>query len=389
MTFKTFSNKAILLCLFYAAAVSIVSDSLNTIALYMAIPFAFVLSYVKCGKIFPNRYVMILFWLYAWDWFSSLWAAYPVSANRELHRVLGAVLLTYIIGVNGANRKMLKYLYAVFIVLYLGAWVYAHDHSLIMSEIAGVQERLNDEKLNANTMAYYTYYVTFALYCLSSLTDSKLLVKSCKYLFLLMIPLSFYVALVTASRQVLVIQVPLIFFLLVERYYRQVGQKKKMLFICFSVLIVLLAAQKVIEIYDSSFLAMRSEKTLTEDSRWFLLMDAIQVGLDHFPFGVGAGNYINYSFNRQFSHCSFTELFSNNGVIGLGIYIYLLYYFIKLQWKRFRWTKDRQFMIFLIFGCIFVFDQIFYVFYTDLWLISFFILVATHSDRYYKEIIIR
>ena len=99
MRFKTFSNRATLLCLFFAAAVSIVSDSLNVIALYIAIPSAFLLSYVRCGKLFHNKYLMIQFALYAWYWFSSLWAAYPVSANRELHRILGAVLMTYIMGV--------------------------------------------------------------------------------------------------------------------------------------------------------------------------------------------------------------------------------------------------------------------------------------------------
>ena len=65
-----------------------------------------------------------------------------------------------------------------------------------------------------------------------------------------------------------------------------------------------------------------------------------------------------------------------------------LYYFIKQQWIRFRSTLDRKFIVFLVFGVIFAFDQLFYVFYIDLWLIAFFILVATHSDAYYNSLVL-
>ena len=388
MNRKTISRSTIVLCLFFAAFVSKLSDALNGMALYMLLPLAFLLSFIKCEKIAPNRNMTFLILLYVWDCFSSLWALYPSTANAELKRILGAFLLTYIMAVNGKERSMLKYLYATFIILYLGAWVYASQSGLVMAELDG-KERLNDAKLNANTVAYYTFYVTYACFCLSSIIDSEFWSRICKYLFLTMIPLSFYVALVTASRQVLVIQIPLISFLLYERYYKQAGKKTRMLFVCITVMVILLVAQKVMDIYDNSFLAMRAEKDLSEDSRFFILQDAIKVGFDHFPIGVGAGNYVHYSFSHHFSHCSYAELFANNGIVGLGLYVALLYRFIKLQWKRYRWTKDRQIMVFLFFGLIFAFYQFFYVFYSDLWLIAFFVLVATHADLYFNEIMMR
>ena len=384
---KTFSRLTIILCLFFAASVSLLSDSLNVIALYMAIPLAFLLTFFKCENLAPNRYMTLLLWLYVWDGLSSFWALYPATANVELKRILGAFLLTYIVTVNGRERNMLKYLYVTFIILYIGAWIYASQNSLIMAEIAGNQERLNDAKLNANTMAYYTFYVTFACFSLSSVMDSKFWSRIWKYLFLVMIPLSFYVALVTASRQVLLIQAPLISFLLFERYYRQAGRKIRILFVCMCVMVVLLVAQKVMDIYDNSYLATRAETDISEDSRSKLLLDAMKVGFDHFPIGVGAGNYIHYSFKHRFSHCSYTELFANNGIVGLGVYLSLLYRFLKLQWQRYRWTNDRQFMIFLFFGWIFVFYLFLYVFYTYLWLIAFFVLIAAHADLYYRELI--
>lgn len=389
MNLRIYSNAVIALCLFFAAFISLLSDALNVVALYMAIPLAFLLTFIKCENIAPNRYMTLLILLYVWDCLSSLWALYPASAYTELKRVLGAFLLSYILDVNGKDRDMLKYLYVTFIVLYIGAWVYALQHSLIADEITGNNDRLGDDKLNANKMAYYTFYVTFALYSLSDLIDSKLWSRACQYLFLAMIPMSFYVALVTASRQVLLIQIPLISFLLYERYFRQAGRKTRMLFVCMSAMIFLLVAQKVMDIYDNSFLAMRAEKDLSEDSRSMLLKDAIKVGFEHFPIGVGAANYVHYSYNRHFSHCSYTELFANNGIVGLGLYVCLIFRFLMLQWRYYLWTDKRQFLIFLFLGLMFAFYQFFYVFYTDLWLISFLLLIASHSDQYYDELMMQ
>ena len=153
---KSIKDFIIIACLFFAAAVSINSDALNTIALYVAIPFAFVLSYLSVGKISPNKYEAILISIFIWDCISSLWAEYPASVSRELHRILGAFLLTYIMAANAKSIKMCKYLYLTFFVLYLGAWYYSYTNSLIAVEMTSDADRLNDDKLNANTMAYYT-----------------------------------------------------------------------------------------------------------------------------------------------------------------------------------------------------------------------------------------
>lgn len=376
----------ILGCLFFAAAVSVNSDSLNSLALYVAIPIAFLLSFLKRGKFVLNRYEGILLAIYAWDLFSALWAQYPTSASRELHRILGAVLLIYIMAANGVEYKLNKFLYITFIILYIGAWYYSINNSLVILEQNSEMDRLNDEKLNANTMAYYTFYATMSFFLLSDLVSSMLWRRVSRALFLCMIPLSFFVALVTASRQVLIIQFPLIAFLLYERYFREAKLRVRITFIIVSVVAIIVLLPTISNLYENSYLAVRAEKKIYDDSRWFLLKDAISVGFKHFPFGVGAGNYVNYSFNHHFSHCSYTELFANNGIVGLILFCYLIYYFISHQWIYYKRTNDRQFIGFLIFGVIFTFDQLFYVFYTDLWLMSFFVLVATHSESYYNYI---
>lgn len=386
MKTKHISNFIIVVCVIFAAIVSINSEALNSIALYMAIPLAFILCFIKSGKLCPNKYQGLLMALYIWDTFSYLWAQYLLNANIELHRILGAFLLTYIMSVGGSDKSIRKYLYISFIILYIGAWYYAYNNSLVFLEVTNIKERLGDHKLNANTMAYYTFFATISIYLLSTMEISNKWKKIYNIVFLLMIPLSFFVALVTASRQVLIIQIPLISMLIFERYYKSAIRRTKIMFIFITVITFIILPPIVWNIYNNSFLAVRSEVNVADDVRWTILKDAFRVGIENFPFGVGAGNYIRYSMTHHFSHCSYAELFANNGIIGLFIYCYLLFYYVLIQWKRFKYTHDRQFIVFLIFGIIYIVDQVFYVFYTDLWLIAFFVLVATHSNAHYKQI---
>lgn len=131
---------------------------------------------------------------------------------------------------NGNSIKMCKYLYVTFFVLYIGAWYYSYNNSLVVMDITSDADRLNDDKLNANTMAYYTFYVTMGAFLLSYLIKSAKWNMFFKLLFLAMLPISFFVAIFTASRQVLIIQIPLMGFLIYERYLKEAKLSTKMIF---------------------------------------------------------------------------------------------------------------------------------------------------------------
>lgn len=386
-----FQNIIIVFCLYFAAYASLASDSLNSIALYIAMPIAFALSFLKNKGLRTNKYENMLLLLFGWIFISYLWANYSEAASRELHRCLGSILLSYVLAVNAKDKKMLPWLYLTFLVLYLGAWNYAQNNIII--DLGGVYDndsgRMNDEKLNANTMAYYTFYVSFLVYLFGEFLESKRLKIIFRYLFWTLFPISFIVALVTASRQVLIIQVPLLAFMLYNRYWKGMSSRNRFLSIIIGVVAVLTLFGYVESAYENSYLAVRAEKNLAEDARTLLMKDAFNVGIDHMPLGVGAGNYIMYSYSRHFSHVSYLELFANQGIVGLVIFIWLLFSYIKAQWRRYKDTKDKNHLLFFVFGLIFAFDNIFYVFYLDLWLISFFILVASHSITYSKEQTVR
>lgn len=376
----------VILLLLFSAFASLYSEELNRIALYGALPCAFMFSVLMNNGIqLATKYTKFIIIMYVWLACTCLWALYPDAAAFEMHAVLGCIILIFIMNASARYRKLIPWLYIIYIVWYIGAWMYANTNGLIMLDVSNEYDRMNDAKLNANTMAYFTFYATFITYILGEIVNVAFLRRIIKVIFIFAIPLSFFVAIFTASRQVLLIQIPLILFLLYNRYLHKTKIVYKVVFIASAVVAVCAFLSKAQDMYDDSYLKVRNEESIKDDVRHKLMIDGINVGFDNFFKGVGAGNYVRVSFNKHFSHNTYVELFANTGIIGVSLYIYVLLLFISTQWKRYKETKDKMLLLFCLFGVIYAIDNFFYVFYIDCWLISFFTLVSTHSELYYKE----
>ena len=373
----------VLSCVWFSAGVNLMSDSINQLALYVALPFAFIVTFLSFGKFQVNKYFNLLVLLYIWILISVTWATDTSVALRQVKQILGSFILSYIVAVKSRSQKNIPWLYTTYIILLLFAWHYAYNN--IFSVINLGEERINDEKLNANTLAYYTFYVTFAIYMLGDIFDKVILIRLFRLFFLLIIPLSFYTAIFTASRQILIIQIPFILILLYIRYIKGKSVSRKSIFLATLFACVFLVMPSINNVYKDSYLKERSESEIKEDSRTKLAKDAFKVGVEHFPLGVGPGNYLVHSYNKHFSHNTYLELFANEGVVGLFIYVYILYVFLKRQWKRYKRSQDNIYLSFFVFGIFFVIDGVFYSFYEHLWLIGFFVIVASHSELYYKS----
>ena len=267
----------------------------------------------------------------------------------------------------------------------MSVWNYARNN--ILGDITFGEDRLDDDKLNANMMAYYTFYVTFALFMLGEIVKKRRVNKLCRVSFLLTIPLSFIVAIYTASRQVFVIQIPLLAVLMYRRYFISAKRLYKFLFVIAVIALSIYAIPKAWSIYEDSLLRYRNVQTnLEEGVRTKLMIDSFQVGLNHFFTGVGAGNYSAYSFDGHFSHNTYLELFANTGILGIVLFIVLMVKYIKNQYRRYKATSDRMFFYFFWFGTMFALDCMFYVFYPKIWLMGFFLLVASHSESYFNNL---
>lgn len=373
-----------IILLYFAASVSLI-DSLNPLALYGAIPLSFLISLSVGNSLKTNNYLKRLLVLILWVAATYFSAVYVEEANNQMKNLLGVFVLSMTIANLSSDKRCVPWLYGVFIILLIQALVYANSHIMIEG-FDTATDRLNDEKLNANTVAYYTFFVTVAIYELgnSFLIKSKVIANIFRLIFLAMYGVSFTVAILTGSRQVLIIQIPLLALLTFIRYIDGTSLKRKLLFVLIAAIACVASIGPITKSYDNSYLKVRSETKVEDDVRALLLLDAIKVGCQHPIMGVGPGNYVRYSFNRHFSHCTYTELFANTGVIGALIYVSLVLMFITSQWKRFWKYRDKTYLVFLVCGLIYLFDNFFYVFYVDLWLIGFFILLASHSETYFN-----
>ncbi len=378
-----FKDKVIIGCMLFSGFASFLPDSVNLVALYMAIPVAFLISLFGDGKKFDNHSFKTFLFLFAWLLFSTLWAAYPDLAMAQNKQLLGVVLVSYIVGKNSYNKKMRPWMYGIWVAIFLSVVYHANTHIIPNIEVG--QVRLNDAKLNANMMGYYTFYLTFAIFILGEEIQKPIFKRLFRLLFLGMIFVSYYVAIIAASRQVLIIQIPLLTFLLYLRYIKEVSYTYRFIFFILATVVIFFSRDIVADSYNDSLLQKRNQQDVKEDSRTLLVKDAFRVGMDHFYIGVGNGNYIKYSESHHFSHNTYLELFANTGFIGLAIYLYMLVSYLKLQYWRYKVTEDKLFLSFIIFFIIYCLYNFFYVFYPYQWLFAFFILVSSHSDSYFEE----
>lgn len=372
-----------ILLIWIAAFATLYSDAANKVGLYIALPLAFIFCTLKNRGFHLNIYEKILYALFLWDCISYLWADDKEMASTELHALLGCFLVSYVVSILARDKRNIPYIYFAFAILYVSAWLYASQH--IMALMVKDTDRLSDEHLNANTLAYYTFYMSFLAFVLSDICKNKNVRRLWTLTFWLMLPASFGISILTASRQILIVQVPLYALLIYIRYIDGMTLKRKVAFISVFLVLLFAASGWITSIYDNSYLKQRSEVNVADDPRADLAREAVQTGFANLPLGLGAGNFQSVSSTRQISHNSYLETFVNMGILGLCLYIALMVVFTWKQWKRYRERHDKMYLVFLTFGLIYMLDGMFFVFYNAIWLISFFMLVAAHSDTYYAD----
>lgn len=354
-------------------------------ALYICVPGAFVITFFATSNFKASTSLKLLIAVYVWECITFLVAEDQAIALDELKRLAACFMMAFSFFYLGKKEKLIPWLYIIYVVYYLGMVYYARTN-LLLDDFDYSEERLGDRILNANLVAYVTFFVTFIVFISPHFVKRDWLKLLFKILFILSPIWSFGVGILTGSRQVLIIQFPFIAILLYLRYLRRTNLYTQVISVVAVIIFAVSVWDKVDNIYEQSYLSTRMEMEIEEDARMIHYQRAMQIGLDNPITGVGPGNYKLYTPNRRsFSHSSYSELFANNGFPGLILYILLFYFFCKRQWRCYRRTHDKQFLYFFIFGLFYVVDNAFYVMHTAPWLISFFILVDSHSNTYFKK----
>ncbi len=373
----TLSEKIIYFLISLWAILSLYSWA-NNICLYVFLPLSFVLVLSQNRDIYEtNRFLKLLFVLYFWFLISSFFSVDVNESFLQVKRTVATFLLCTVFASIGEKRPVVGYV--IYLLFFIALLYYAYFNILSIIDVS--EERMQDDNANANMFAYYTSFTTFALFILSYCSTNKK--RLFNVLFLGMIPLSFIVALLTGSRQTLLVQIPLIASLLGVKYVRN---GKGVLVFSLIILVAILLFYSFGEgMYEHSTLAHRNELSVGDDERTFLIKDAFRVGFNNIVFGVGPGCYKLVNPTHHYAHCAYAELIACSGLPALAIYVSMLIIFIKTQIKRYYASKNRLFLSFALFGVIFSFQNLFYAFYLLPWLMSFFVLVSSHSNSIFKK----
>lgn len=373
----TLSEKIIYFLISLWAILSLYSWA-NNICLYVFLPLSFVLVLSQNRDIYEtNRFLKLLFVLYFWFLISSFFSVDVNESFLQVKRTVATFLLCTVFASIGEKRPVVGYV--IYLLFFIALLYYAYFNILSIIDVS--EERMQDDNVNANMFAYYTSFTTFALFILSYCSTNKK--RLFNVLFLGMIPLSFIVALLTGSRQTLLVQIPLIASLLGVKYVR--NGKGVLVFSLIILVAILLFFSFGEGMYEHSTLAHRNELPVGDDERTFLIKDAFRVGFNNIVLGVGPGCYKLVNPTHHYAHCAYAELIACSGLPALAIYVSMLIIFIKTQIKRYYASKNRLFLSFALFGVIFSFQNLFYAFYLLPWLMSFFVLVSSHSNSIFKK----
>ena len=367
----------------YFSHISYFIPILYQISLWVLAPISFLLCFIKNRSLEDNQYLRIIFILFCWCSFTALFAIDLSMAFAELRRIWGVFIYCYIMAAVSKKEKTALWSFGAYIVLLLNCIIYAQTH--ILETMVADNSRLNNEALNANFFGYQLISVTFAVYLYGEKFKGRIGLFF-RIFFFVLIPLSFYLAILTASRQILLLQVPYFAYLIYRRYLRGKGSVLYFMIIAFAVIFAYFKWGE--DYYDNSYLKTRSETKIKDDDRIRLLKSALKIGIENPFVGVGPGCFkISDPINNQgkgFSHNSFVELFANSGIIAVALYLYVLYLFLRNSYRATK-RKVKGAYMFLIYGLIYFIDNFLYVFYLDPTLLSFFIGVASYSGAYFKS----
>lgn len=359
-------------------------EQLNAMGLYIIIPFSFIVTYFAGKKDLALNYShKILLVVYVWILLCIPFAVYADVASKMFSKIAGCVLLTFTVSRLCKNTFARVMLLLIPLLYLASAWYYAYNN--LFEVVSFGDERLNEEGgLNANVFGYYTFYSIFSIYLFGDIFEGRI-ARFCRILLLFAGPLVFITAMYTCSRQILVISMPFWIALLMLRYFKFT---KKSVF--YSVLIVFLTVYLFNNygsaIYEDSLLQKRSEQSFQVDERAEIIEDCLELGFANPVHGVGPLNAKLFTRSQRMAHNSFLELFADTGYLGMFLFVAFVLSFLLTQSMRYYLSRDKAFLTMILFGLFWLAYQFFYVFYDNMWLIMYFILISLVSDYYYEDL---
>ena len=360
------------------------SPTVNSMVLNFVLPLIMIWCVISTPRVlkdlFVKQYVILILWMMV-----TVLTSVNVSNSIDgMKSTIGGFVTSTIMYALASKSLKNSYWLMLSYVLTFAATLYYLYSSGILLDIDTERARLSTEGVNANDLAYYLFYITIvvALFYWNGFDGLKFWLN---VPFLLLIITALFVSIITASRQVLLVVVP---FLLLTYIFRSVKSFRLSKILPLLVLLILsLVAIFYFKTnyYDGSYLQLRMEDDVKEDNRLSLMQSAIEVGISNIFFGVGPNNFVLFS-GGSFSHCSYTELFATSGLLASLFFLRINIGVIRQQYKRYKITRNRVFLYLFISSIVWSLYNVFYAFYTAVWLIPFYFLLIGYSDCCYKNL---
>ena len=346
-------------------------------SLYVAIPIVILYAFFTRWSIIRNsKYWEPYILLFIWMFISCIVSEYSAESLRIMIPTTATFFLsfaTYALAKIGSNSKML---FLAFVVLY-GSLMYSTftgDNFTTDFNYANESERRGNTVLNSNQYAYFSLFAIMAVrLILGERKNFRPILRLLIYIVLIVS--ACYTALMTASRQVLLLEIPLLAYFIYYDYIKGHNRYKGMSLL---MIIVLLAVgiPYFVSIYDNSYLAIRAETELDEDARDYLMKRAIDVGVEQPLFGIGLGA------DESFSHCTYTHLFSRCGIVALLGYFLILYRALKEQWQSYKLTKDDHYLLYLVCILFYIVANFFYSYIDQPFMMTILFIIIGESQKY-------
>lgn len=375
----------VVILILIAAIARLLMPGINKLMLYGVIPLLLLWRIHVHPGLFRNKYIKIYSLLIVWLLFVSLNATSYALAMNSMKTIVGGYMLSIIFySLSSSNKKYSPWIFSAYIIALIGMIYFLYQRGELLA-VDIEEERLDNDEVNANDIAYFLFYTTISVTVISWHSP---IFRKWIWLgtYVAVAAGALWLALITASRQIIVFVLPFLLLSMGYRYFH--GKPLYKYLIPLAVVVVAIGYiynSYSSSMYEGSFLQRRMEHNLRDDTRAALLKDAINTGIDHPLLGVGPGNFILYSNDGGFSHCSYTELFAVSGVLGFILFTWLVVKFIRDQYLRYRETHDNLFMYLTIVGVAWACYNYLYAFYTSPWLIAFFFLLIGFSDNLFKQ----
>lgn len=350
------------------------------LSLYVALPLLIVLCfYNHTNAIIRTKYFSLYLFLVIWMLLSSILNPNVMGSLRLMIPIVATFLVSMSVYAIARLNRIGHWVFLIYVLLFVALMIMNVQSGGFTTDFdyANEFERRSNTILNANEYAYYSLFaiIGWRIYLLKreASVNSFILLS----LYLLSVSISFYVALMIASRQVLLLQIPLLLFLFYLDFVK--GNRNKF-FAVILLIIVVVAAPFITNQYDNSYLATRSEVGFQEDARSNLMINAFDEAMDNPILGIGLGA------NTHFSHSTYTHLLSRSGIPALIAFAVILGKCILEQWRRYFRLKRSRFLLYL--GCMIIIaiGNFTYSYLSDPFLMPVMFAIIGCSDSDYQRI---